>query len=405
MIFLTGGTGFLGRELLGRLLYFKPEERIGLLIRPQHGLAQDSQFRARALLDQVFGAGNGSAYLHRLEVIQGDLTLENFGMAESDFRALAARTTSVYHCAASTDLNQELERARVINVGGTEQVLRFSDHAVSSSSPNFRLFHVSTAYVAGNSRAVIGADDLNLNGAFRNSYERTKAEAEALVRRAKNRIPICIFRPSIVVGDSVTGETSAFNVIYIPAKLLVKGVLSCLPGCPQAAFDLVPVDYVAEAILRLAAQNHPSGSCFHLTAGLGREASLWQIVEELLSTFNAHRKRGRFIHLPPGLPPELLALAQTSLSMAAKKLEKVVTSRINVFRQALPFIPYMLGNPQFENIETRRALAGCLEEPPLFGSYAEKLFQYCLETNWGKVPWTNPRNLLAWHQRPLSVSL
>ena len=403
MIFLTGGTGFLGRELLGRLLYYKPEERVGLLIRPQHGLAQDSHFRARALLDQIFGAGNGAAYLPRLEVIQGDLTLENFGMAESDFRSLAARTNSVFHCAATTDLNEELETARTINVGGTEQVLRFSDHAVAAESPNFRLFHVSTAYVAGNSRAIIGADDLSLDGTFRNTYERTKAEAEAIVRRARNRIPLCIFRPSIVVGDSVTGETSAFNVIYIPAKLIVKGVLSCMPGCPQASFDLVPVDYVAEAILRLAAQNHASGSCFHLTAGVGREASLWQIVEELLETFKGHRKRG-LMNLPTFISPELLALAQSSLTLAAKSLEKVVTSRINVFRQALPFIPYMLGNPQFENIETRRALSGYLDEPPLFGSYAEKLFQYCLETNWGKDPWTNPRNLLAWHQRPLSAT-
>ncbi len=396
MIFLTGGTGFLGREILGRVLFYRPEERVALLIRPRSA-SQDPHLRARMLLEEVFGPAKAREFLPRVEVVPGDVTLENFGLSEADFRAIAARTTSLFHCAASTDLNQELEHARFINVGGTEQVLRFADHAVSTNS--FRLFHVSTAYVAGNTRAVCGAHDLNIEGAFRNSYERSKAEAEALVRRVKDRVPVCIFRPSIVVGDSVTGETSAFNVIYVPAKLLVKGVLNCLPGCPQASFDLVPVNYVADAILRLAAQNHPSGSCFHLTAGIGREPSLWQIVEELLATFNAHRKRGLIV-FPPVLSPELLALAQTSLSQAVKMLETVVTGRINVFRQALPFIPYMLGNPQFENIETRRALNGLLYEAPLFGSYAEKLFQYCLETNWGKVPWTNPRNLLAWHQRP-----
>ena len=401
MILLTGGTGFLGREILARLLYQRPFERIGLLIRPSGQHSAES--RARSLLSEIFTPEEAGVLMRRIEVVQGDVAEEAFGLGSTEFTALAERTHEIFHCAATTTLNHDLENARRINVGGTQQVLRLSEGASRSFGHNFKLFYVSTAYVAGSRKGIVRADELSVEGPFRNAYERSKAEAEAMVRSAQGALPICIFRPSIIVGDSVTGQTSAFNVIYVPAKLMVKGLLSRFPGCPNAPFDLVPVDYAADAIVFLSGAENFAGACYHISSGVGREPSLWEIIEILFATFNEQRKRGRsLLNLPQLITPDMMSLAQSSLSAAkssVKVIEKLVGESINSFRQTMPFIPYMLGNPQFDNCETLRAIGSALPHPPVFRSYAERLFQYCLDTNWGKIPWTNPRNFSVWRER------
>ncbi len=391
MILVTGGTGFLGREIVGRLLHSRPSERIGLLVRPAPGVTAED--RVLRLLGELFGADDAARHAERVEVIAGDVAEEDFGIGSGAFKELASRTAEIYHSAATTALNEEISVAQRINIGGTEQILR-----LAKSAPTVKLNHISTAYVAGNTSAIVEPSALDLSRPFRNAYERTKAEAEALVRDASSELNICIFRPSIIVGDSVTGETSAFNVIYIPAKLIVKGFFLRFPALPHIPFDVVPVDYVADAIVYLSGLEHQSGTCYHLSAGLGRESSPWEILEQLIGTFNKYRRRGRSRLLMPTLvPPEVMTLAHSSFSAAMKVLERMVCERLNVFRQTVPFIPYMLDNPRFDTTLTERALGGA--RPPLFANYAELLFRYCLETDWGKKPWTNPANLPAWQHR------
>ena len=394
MILVTGGTGFLGREIVGRLLLSRPDARVGLLVRPAPGVSAED--RVARLLTELFGASDARSLSNRVEVIAGDVAEEDFGIGRGEFQALASRTTEIFHSAATTALNEEISVAQRINIGGTEQVLKLARS--STLSQPARLNHISTAYVAGNSSAIVQPSTLDLSLSFRNAYERTKAEAEALVRDASSDINTCIFRPSIIVGDSVTGETSAFNVIYIPAKLIVKGFFLRFPALPHTPFDVVPVDYVADAIVYLSGLSHSSGTCYHLSAGLGRESSPWEILEQLIGTFNKYRRRGRSRLLMPTLvPPEVMALAHSSFSAAMKVLERMVCERLNVFRQTIPFIPYMLDNPRFDTTLTEQALGGA--RPPLFANYAELLFRYCLETDWGKKPWTNPANLPAWRDR------
>ena len=396
MILVTGGTGFLGREIVGRLLLSRPNERIGLLVRPAPGVSAAD--RVARLLNELFGQDDAAAYTNRVEVIAGDVAEDEFGIGSAEFQSLASRTDEIFHSAATTALNEEISVAQRINIGGTEQVLRLAKQANRSPLNSVRLNHISTAYVAGNSHAIVQPSTLDLSLSFRNAYERTKAEAEALVRDASQDISTCIFRPSIIVGDSVTGETSAFNVIYIPAKLIVKGFFLRFPALPHIPFDVVPVDYVADAIVYLSGLQHASGTCYHLSAGLGRESSPWEILEQLISTFNKYRRRGRSRLLMPTLvPAEVMTLAHSSFAVAMKVLERMVCERLNVFRQTVPFIPYMLGNPRFDTTLTERAMGGT--RPPLFANYAELLFRYCLETDWGKKPWTNPANLPAWRYR------
>lgn len=399
-ILLTGATGFLGREILFRLLMLQKDKRFILIIR---GSKEEAQSRIRKLLQESFD--NYQDFLSRIEIISGDITLSNFGLGYQSFCDLSTRIESIIHSAASTDLNQEELAAYQNNVLGTSNVLELAKLAAGKIGKKFSFHHISTAFVAGDTKGIVRAETLNLNSSFRNSYEKSKAISESLVRNLKDEMCVSIYRPSIIVGDSNTGRTTSFNVIYIPAKLLTKGFFSHFPACPSTRFDVVPVDYVADAISYLSTTQMESGSCFHLTAGINRETTVWEIIETLFDTFNKHlsKKGNTILPAPPFLPSELLNLIQHSLQNSIsvakfsvktfEKLEKIISSKISILRNTLPFIPYMTYNPQFDNQETTRSLNNILDPCPLFKDYAEKIFGFCLETNWGKKPWENTLNL------------
>ncbi len=420
MIFLTGGTGFLGRELLARLLLLYPNEKIGVLVRKSAD--SDSHVRVREILQTIIDPMDLSDAAERVEVIEGDISEFNFGLGDGEFDALAKRCTAIFHSAATTTLNQDRVTAERINVSGTAHVVALASRAHELGNERLFLNHISTAYVAGNSSAIVTPDNLDLNVPFRNAYERSKAEAETLVRAISDKMPTCVFRPSIIVGDSKTGRTSAFNVIYIPARLLVQGVFLKFPALPNIPFDIVPVDYAADAIVTLSALHRhlgeKSGRCYHICAGVNRESTPWEILELLISTVNKYRKRGGLLSMPSLVPPEVLSVAHHSFSAGVKILERMVTARLNVFRQTLPFIPYMMNNPRFDISDTVKDLAlarsmhgalmsnsqfnmeknlsssrlilpsdeNILSQPPLFSSYAERVFKFCIDTNWGKNP-------------------
>ena len=167
---------------------------------------------------------------------------------------------SVIHSAASVAFDLPLEEARAINVEGTRRVLDFAG-AVPGLQ---RVTYVSTAYVAGDRRGTAYEDDRE-TGAFRNSYERSKHEAEALVR--SSTLPWTIARPSIVVGESTTGWTASFNVLYGPLRAFDAGAYPVLPARRRSPVDVVSVDYVADAVAALAHHPEAAGGTFHLTAG------------------------------------------------------------------------------------------------------------------------------------------
>ena len=128
-----------------------------------------------------------------------------------------------------------------------------------------RVAHVSTAFVAGRHSGTFGEEDFSRGQGFNNSYERSKWEAERLVRRHDGLLPVQVFRPSIVVGDELTGWTSSFNVIYTPLRAYARGLLPAVPARRSAPVDVVPVGHVARAILALG--DAGTGRTWQLAAG------------------------------------------------------------------------------------------------------------------------------------------
>jgi long-chain acyl-CoA synthetase len=137
---------------------------------------------------------------------------------------------------------------------------------------------VSTAYVAGARRGTVSEDDLTDGFGFESPYEQTKFEGERLVRAAASELPVSIVRPAMIVGDSTTGDIKTFNTFYTPLRMFLSGKLRIVPASRDLRVNIVPVDYVADSIVRLTFDPAASGLTFHLTTPADKLPTAGEVV-------------------------------------------------------------------------------------------------------------------------------
>jgi thioester reductase-like protein len=250
--FVTGYPGFIGRRLVRALYERYPEVSLCLLVQPRQEKA------ARADLARFAREDDG-----RVQVVIGDVTDMHLGLSSDEYRSLTQRVTDIFHLAAVYQLDTDPKAMRQVNVEGTRNVLE-----LAADCPNLvRFNHMSTSVVSGDREGVIAEDELDQGQAFRSLYEETKFEAEKLVQQARRRLPVSIYRPGIVVGDSKTGEIDRFDGPYYLAILLVTSPIAVplpLPGSAVAPLNVVPVDFVVDAVLHIAHDPRGAGKTFHL---------------------------------------------------------------------------------------------------------------------------------------------
>lgn len=237
---LTGATGFVGSLVLERLI--ARGAPVVALVR-----AADDADARRRLRELALLTWGDEAVVASVEVVAADVERDRLGLGAEAYDALAARAGAIVHCAASVRFDLSEEDAHAINVDGTERMVAFASHARSRGAAG-RFVHVSTAYVHGRTPGLARETGPLALPEFRNTYELTKHRAEAVVTRLEGA---AIVRPSIVVGDSQTGWTSSFNVVYPPLRGLVTGVLEVVPAPAEAILDLVPVDQVVDVVCAL----------------------------------------------------------------------------------------------------------------------------------------------------------
>jgi nucleoside-diphosphate-sugar epimerase len=254
IIVFTGFPGFLGSELLPRVLAREHDAKALVLVQSKFApLAKTRIAELEAARPELAG---------RIEAVEGDIVDPRLGLKDSSFRD---QVREVYHLAAVYDLSVAREVGMRVNVVGTRNMLE-----LASECGNLERFHyVSTCYVSGRHPGVFTEDDLDKGQAFNNFYEETKFLAEVEVTQAaKQGLPVTVYRPSVVVGDSRTGATQKYDGPYFVIRWLMRQPrLAILPtvGSPEKyRFNVVPRDYVVDAIAWLSGRPESIGKVYQI---------------------------------------------------------------------------------------------------------------------------------------------
>jgi thioester reductase-like protein len=344
-LLLTGATGFVGMEVLARVLEQSDRDVIALVRAPDDAAAQ-------ARVDDLLGMLVAPAvrpHRGRVRGVAADLESPDLGLSHAVRERIACSISAIVHCAASISFTLPIDGARRINVDGTREVVRLAMQAQDHGMLE-RFVHVSTAYVAGDRIGLVSEHDGDVGQGFRNTYERTKLEAEEVVR--DSGLPAAIVRPSIIVGDSATGWTQAFNVIYWPLQAFARGLFPTVPADPRARVDIVPVDTVADALLALL-RGPVRGGAFHIVSG-DRAPTNRQVATMAAAAFDAE-------------PPRFVRPGEDARAE----------------ERAGALLPYFRVRCTFDAHRARDLLG---VTPPPLEEYFPSLMRYARQSRWGKQP-------------------
>ena len=358
-IFLTGSTGYIGAHVAANLLQDHGAS-LNVLVRARD--SHEAEVRLWHALQLHLDFPRFYEHLQtRVRIFRGDLTTSNFGLARDDYDRLIHTTDSVIHCAAS--LNRKSEKSCLnVNLRGTLEVLQLAMR-VHHYHGLRRFSHVSTVAVAGKRQDEVVTEDKSIdwNRSDYDPYARTKKFCEHMIRQLLPEVPITIFRPSIVLGDSRRAETTQFDMVK---AFVFLAALPVLPFRPSDKVDIVNVDFVADAIATLHQREQTRFDTYHLSSG--RES---QTFRELTNALAAAQQRRRPIF--------------------ASVLERPFTSGVNFFSNyknklsygaslMKVFMPYLVWNTVFDNT---RVVSELGRKPVPFSQYSFPLLKFSRETN------------------------
>ena len=271
-ILLTGASGFIGTQIAR---YFLEDEEIVVLALVR--ASNDSEAKRKLEREWWDWPELINSIGSRIEVVRGDVCLPNLGLSDSEYAAISQRVTHIVHTAADWRLIS-LEELRKTNVQGTANVIELAKKAHKHHGLE-RFSHISTAYVAGGRTGLVPEDALTDEFGFFTGYEQSKFEGELLVQALKAELPISVFRPSMVVGDSQTGAIKTFNTFYFPLRLYLIGKTRILPVKSSLKINIIPVDYVAKSIVKLTFDSEAKGLTFHLVANYESLQTLSKLLD------------------------------------------------------------------------------------------------------------------------------
>ena len=358
-IFLTGSTGYIGAHVAANLLQ-QHGASVNVLVRARD--PHEAELRLWQALQLHLDFPSFYEHLQtRVRIFRGDLTAERFGLSRDDYDRLIHTTDSVVHCAAS--LNRKSEKSCLnVNLRGTLEVLQLGLR-VHHYHGLRRFSHVSTVAVAGKRQNEVVTEDNSIDWerSDYDPYARTKKFCEHMIRQLLPEVPITIFRPSIVLGDSRRAETTQFDMVR--AFVFLAG-LPVLPFRADDQVDIVNVDFVADAIATLHQKPQTQYDTYHLSSGKDS-----QTFRELTAALAAAQQKRSPVFMPALERPftgSVNALANRKGGIArGAALMKV-------------FMPYLVWNTVFDNSRITGELG---RKPVPFSQYSYPLLKFSREGN------------------------
>ena len=370
--FLTGASGAVGSAIVP-LLLSEPTTRIRILIRAT------SEQHLRERFDELcrfWELPPGAAARQRIEALRGDAAQDDFGLQPDTYERLCADTTHIIHCAATVRMNETLEYARASALGSARQILALGRRLAASGRLQ-KIEFVSTVGVAGKRQGALPETWIDEPRAFHNTYEQSKAEAEVLVREAIEieHLPITVHRPSMVVGDSKTGRIIHFQIFYFICEIMTgRKTLGIYPDFGDVRLDIIPVDWVARAIVDASQAPETAGHIYHLCSGPAHSPKLSGLKPTLRDAFRAHGQS-----IPPSLtiPRRLFAaIPRVAAVFAPPKLRRTLST--------LPiYLDYLADNQGFDNTAYTRRLAEQGLKLPDSDSFLAVILERYLQEKYG----------------------
>lgn len=349
---VTGATGFIGRFVVEELLQ-QPDAIVHALVR------KGSESKLNRIRADLGAAGE------RLHGVTGDLTRPNLGLSATDLARLQGKIRHLYHLGAIYHLSADAESQKKANVEGTRHALQ------AAKALHVECFqHASSIAVAGTYQGQFTESMFEQGTGFHNPYFLTKHLAEKCVRE-EAQVPYRIYRPSVVVGHSRTGEMDKIDGPYYIIRLMEEmdrwlPKWLPLPGVEVGQLNIVPVDYVAKAMVHIAKQPDLDGQVFSITDNHYHSVTdLFELISNVSGLPNFRWKfRNRLLQ-------QLIRKAVPKLSRFW--LTKKAMEKMDIAPDSLTFVTY---NTTFDSTNTSRALAGSGIEPPELKQYMPALWQY-----------------------------
>ena len=353
--FVTGATGFIGRYLVAHLV--KRGKPVHALVR------KGSQKKFDALKASLGAAGK------HLVAVPGDLAKKNLGVADADLKKLKGKVDHLFHLAALYDLNASAEEQKVANIDGTRHAVQFAE-AVQAGC----FQHVSSIAAAGLYEGTFREDMFEEAEELDHPYFGTKHESEGIVRKECKR-PWRIYRPGFVVGHSKTGEIDKIDGPYYFFKTIQK-MRELLPpwmptiGIEGGRINIVPVDYVADALDYLAHKKGLDRKCFHLTDPDPHR--IGEVLNIFAKAAHAPQMTMRVNAKMFGFIPAPVVYGLASLA-PVKRAIKVTLTDLGIPRDVFQFVNWPT---RYDNRETAKALKGSGIEVPRLEDYGWRLWDY-----------------------------
>jgi nucleoside-diphosphate-sugar epimerase len=351
-ILFTGITGAVGSWIAGEAL----SRGHGILAIMRDDEIEDAGVRVHDALD----IAGSRKHLGNIEIVKGDVSEDMSPIAETP---KSADVSMIFHCAASTEFSDNnTEQSLQVNVEGTKNILELA------AKLNVPLCYVSTAYIAGVREGIAKENETDIAQTFNNVYERTKCKAEGLVHEwsKKTGLPAFVFRPSIVVGDSIKGRIATFNGMYNMLRFFdtvgpiigdeeIRAVAKA-----DATKNFIPVDYLAKAVWHIV--DHGVAGTYHITnPNPMKLGQLRDIYENLF---------------------DIKAKLVTEEEYKGKK----PTRAERLYRKASSlYSPYLAAEPVFDRTNADAILKHSgLELPAIDNAYFARLLKYAKSVQWGQ---------------------